>query len=71
VGGNTELVAHRQRGIFVKAGDDSAVAEAIREYISSPDMRAAHGHNARSFVVDHFSLDRMIHRYVELYEAAA
>ncbi len=71
VGGNKELLASGHSGTFIKPGDDSAAAAAIREYMSLPTMRAAHGQNARSSVVEHFSLHRMIHRYVELYEAAA
>jgi glycosyltransferase involved in cell wall biosynthesis len=71
VGGNTELVTDEQRGSLVKAGDNLALAEAIRKYIVSSEMRATHGHNARGFIVEHFSLARMIHRYVSLYESAA
>jgi sugar transferase (PEP-CTERM/EpsH1 system associated) len=71
VGGNTELVADRQRGIFIGPGDDLALAEAIRAYIKSPEMRSAYGQDARSFIVQHFSLEQMIHRYVALYESAA
>jgi sugar transferase (PEP-CTERM/EpsH1 system associated) len=70
VGGNGELVADRERGILITPGDDRALAEAIGQYISSPGMRAAHGHNARCFVAQHFSLEQMIHRYVALYESA-
>ncbi len=71
VGGNTELVADGQRGSLIGAGDDAALAEAIRKYISSSEMRATHGQNARCFIGEHFSLERMIHRYVTLYESAA
>jgi len=71
VGGNTELVTDGQRGSLVRPGDDMALAEAIQKYIGSSEMRTTHGHNARHFIVEHFSLERMIHRYVSLYESAA
>src|SRR5207244_1869714 len=71
VGGNVELVADRQRGVLVRPGDDVALADAIAEYIDSPEECTAHGNNARSFVAQHFSLKQMIDRYVALYESAA
>jgi sugar transferase (PEP-CTERM/EpsH1 system associated) len=71
VGGNLELVTDGQHGILVRAGDDVALADAIDKYVSSPEMRVAHGQQARTFVTDHFSLQQMIHRYVALYESAA
>ena len=46
-------------------------SEAIAQYIDSPGMRIAHGDKARSFIVDHYSLERMVHRYISLYESAA
>jgi sugar transferase (PEP-CTERM/EpsH1 system associated) len=71
VAGNMELVIDGKRGTLVRPGDDFALAETISKYIGSPEMRAAHGHNARAFIVEHFSLERMIRQYVSLYESAA
>jgi sugar transferase (PEP-CTERM/EpsH1 system associated) len=71
VGGNTELIEDRQRGRLVSPGNDNELAHAILEYISSPETRAAHGHNARRFAERQFSLGQMIHRYVALYESVA
>jgi len=71
VGGNVELVADRERGILISAGDDAALTKAIRTYMASPEMARTHGVNARRFVVEHFSLEQMIRRYVGLYESVA
>jgi sugar transferase (PEP-CTERM/EpsH1 system associated) len=71
VGGNTELVADGHRGRTVRPGDDAALAESMREYLVSPEIRARHAHNARQFVMECFSLDRMVEKYVSLYESAA
>ena len=71
VGGNVELVQDGRHGILIKASDDMALAEAIRQYVRSPEMRIAHGYNARSLIVDQFSLEQMVHSYISLYESAA
>ena len=59
------------RGLLVRAGDDSALTEAICGYMTSPEMAGTHGGNARRFIAQHFSLEQMIQRYVGLYESVA
>jgi glycosyltransferase involved in cell wall biosynthesis len=71
VGGNVELVAHRERGMLVPPGDDAAIAQAILEYSATPDLRALHGTTARQYIESNFSLDQMVRRYVALYESVA
>ena len=71
VGGNVELVTDHERGILIRAGDDAALTKAIRTYLTSPEMARTHGSNARRFIVEHFSLEQMIQRYVGLYESVA
>jgi sugar transferase (PEP-CTERM/EpsH1 system associated) len=71
VGGNLELVSNGERGILVSAGDIAALADAIRRYKTSPDMRTVHGFNAREFASRYFSIEQMIQRYVGLYESVA
>src|SRR5436853_6798080 len=60
VGGNIELVANRERGILVAPGDDHALEQAIRGYMTSPEIGRIHGANASRFVGQYFSLDQMI-----------
>jgi sugar transferase (PEP-CTERM/EpsH1 system associated) len=69
VGGNPELIENNTRGILIAAGADSELESAITEYARSPQLRAAHGTNARKFVQGNFSLRQMVQRYVSLYEA--
>ena len=71
VGGNVELLAGRERGILVGAKDEAALTEAIRGYMTSPEMGRTHGSNARRFITQHFSLEQMIQRYAGLYESVA
>jgi glycosyltransferase involved in cell wall biosynthesis len=70
VGGNTELI-EKNRGMLVDSADDEALANAILQYKTNPELRSTHGRNARQFVVENFSLGSMISRYVSLYESVA
>jgi len=71
VGGNVETVTDGQSGMIIKPNDDLALAEAIRHYLSSPGMRIAHGHTARARIINQFSLEQMVDKYISLYESAA
>ena len=71
VGGNVELVEDCKRGTLIPSDDKLALANALLEYARSPERRVTDGANARSFVVDHFSLQRMVDQYVRLYESVA
>ena len=66
VGGNSELVSD-QRGALVAAGDENAFADAIHRLLSDAHLREHQGNNARRFVEEKFSLDRVRGRYQDLY----
>jgi glycosyltransferase involved in cell wall biosynthesis len=66
VGGNTELV-NEQRGALVAAGNENEFATAILRLLSDADVRERLGENARRFVEENFGLDRVLHRYEDLY----
>jgi len=66
VGGNSELVSG-QRGALVAAGDENAFADAIHRLLSDSHLREHQGNNARRFVEEKFSLDRVRGRYQDLY----
>jgi len=71
VGGNVELIKHRESGMLVEPGQDVALAEALKELMDPSSALNSLASNARRFVVDNFSLSSMIHRYVQLYESVA
>jgi sugar transferase (PEP-CTERM/EpsH1 system associated) len=71
VGGNVELVADQRHGLVVLPGDHNALAAALRQFIDSPSGRERFADNARNFVVQNFSISRMIERYTELYDSVA
>lgn len=68
VGGNHQLVEAGQTGLLVPPSDETAMARAIRNYVLDPAMRAAHGAAGRRKAVAAFGLQRMVDRYVELYD---
>jgi sugar transferase (PEP-CTERM/EpsH1 system associated) len=71
VGGSVELVCDGDSGVLVEPGDDGALAKAIQKYMDSSETRTDYGRRARKIAIENFSLDRMVSRYVDLYESVA
>jgi sugar transferase (PEP-CTERM/EpsH1 system associated) len=71
VGGNVDLVSHDKSGHLIPPNDPRALMDAIRESIARPEIRSRQALNARTFIVDNFSLERMVDRYASLYESVA
>ncbi len=69
-GGNPELISDSVNGFLVPPGDSAALADAIRRYIVSPELRQRHGSESRRRAEREFSLDFMIERYRRLYDSA-
>src|SRR5215469_3298545 len=67
VGGNAELV-NDQRGVLVAPGNESGFAEAIQRLLSDESLRIQRGDNARRFVQERYSLDRIRNNYEDLYQ---
>lgn len=66
VGGNAELV-NEQRGALLAAGNEIEFATAVLRLLSDASLRAQQGKNARQFVEQNFSLDRVRRQYEDLY----
>jgi len=69
VGGNSELVEPDKTGFLVPRSNPVALAHAIKHYIDDPDLRRLHGERARRRCEDEFSIDTMVLRYQEVYDA--
>ena len=69
VGGNAELVVDNETGRLVPSPDMAAMATALAGYVADGDLRRKHGQAGRARVEACFSLDRMVKRYVDLYDA--
>jgi len=69
VGGTPEIVSEGVTGLLVPPDDPEAMAQRIQMYIRDDELRQRHGGAARESVVRHFSLDRMMQHYVDVYDA--
>jgi sugar transferase (PEP-CTERM/EpsH1 system associated) len=68
VGGNPELVV-AGTGMLVRAEDPDAMAAAIGRYVADPQLARTHGAEGRRRVLEHFSMDAMLERYLAVYDA--
>jgi glycosyltransferase involved in cell wall biosynthesis len=68
VGGNPELVVDGATGALYDPADPAALESALWLYLTDPDLRRAHGRAARDRVVQNFSLEAMVQRYLGLYD---
>lgn len=68
VGGNTELLVNGETGTLVPRSDPDTMAEAMASYAENGALRKAHGAAGRIRVETLFSLDRMVSRYLALYD---
>jgi glycosyltransferase involved in cell wall biosynthesis len=71
VGGNPEVVAEGETGLLVPARDPTALAAAIASVIDRPAVAAEMGRAGRARVRDRFSLEAMVRRYQDVYDAAS
>lgn len=67
-GGNLELVRDGESGRLVPPGDSPALAAALLEYLADPQLRAAHGRQARQLAEQQYSLRGMVDAYCALYD---
>jgi len=68
VGGNGELV-NSERGQTVRAGDEEGFATAVEHLLERPALRQELGRNARAFVEENFSLQRVQSDFERLYQS--
>jgi sugar transferase (PEP-CTERM/EpsH1 system associated) len=68
VGGNEELVVGGETGFLVPRADPQAMASALLDYVDHAALRATHGTAARARAEGAFSIDRMVSRYLEVYD---
>lgn len=67
VGANSRLIRHEIEGLIVSAGDDLALANAIRRLIREPALAQRLAAAARRRVEAEFSRARMVRRFEEFY----
>lgn len=67
VGGNAEAVVDGETGLVVPAQNPAALGAAILTLASNPELRNQMGRAARARAEAHFSLDRCVRRYDDIY----
>jgi sugar transferase (PEP-CTERM/EpsH1 system associated) len=67
VGGNPELIEDGRSGWLFQPGDVTGLTARLERLIRDGNLRQALGEGARKRAVQHFSLERMILRYRDLY----
>lgn len=70
VGGNGEVVRNGETGLVVPAGDERALTDAFQTLAADGRLRDRMGRAARDRIVNCYSLDHAIRRYVEVYREA-
>lgn len=68
VGGNAELVVEGETGLLVPPSDTDALAKAIGVYVADPALARRHGAAGRNRVLRDFSMERMLDRYLAVYD---
>lgn len=69
VGGNPELVKDGQTGFLVGPANPEEIAEKLYFYINNPDVLLSHGKKARDRAENTFGLDKMVEKYVNVYDS--
>jgi len=68
VGGNPEVVINSKTGYLVPLSDEHAMADRILELLRDPQKRSLMGQNAAARARKHFSFNRMLSDYLQLYQ---
>ena len=68
VGGNPELVLDGISGRLYDPVGPDALWQALLPYLTDPGLRERHGRAGRERVVQNFSLDAMVSRYLAMYD---
>jgi glycosyltransferase involved in cell wall biosynthesis len=67
LGGMTELVVHRERGLLVKPGEPDALADAMQWAVTNQNSMKEMGRNARQYALDNYSPEKHYHSLMDIY----
>lgn len=70
VGGISEVVADGETGLLVPPDDPRSLAAAVLELLEDTGRAAAMGRAGLSRVIDHFSLDDQMRRYLAVFRSS-
>jgi colanic acid/amylovoran biosynthesis glycosyltransferase len=66
--GIPELVQDGESGFLVPEGDPDALAERLERLVADPELRSRMGRNGRRAVEEHYNIDQLNDRLVEIYQ---
>ena len=67
-GGPSEIIKHGQTGFLVPVKDAQSMADSVLRLLNDNDLAFQMGATGRLHVQTHFSLERMVQRYIQLFE---
>ena len=65
VGDIPEIIEHRKNGLLIEPGDTQALANAIMEFITDPNLAAYCAANGLRYATEHFSFDTMMEKKLQ------
>lgn len=71
VSGSEDIIQHGVNGVLVEPGDYESMAEALLTLLRDPALAQKYGRAARARVEQHYALEHITDRYVELYQRIA
>ena len=67
VGGNRDLIVHTRNGYLAKPYDVIDLAKGVNWVLNHEDLSLL-ARNARGHVLDNFSFDKVVPKYIDLYQ---
>ena len=71
VGGVYSVIKDREEGLIVKFGDEGALVDALSRLLEDDQLRRTMGEAARRRVCDHFRIETMVDKTLDVYREAA
>ena len=71
VSGSEDIIQHGINGLLVESEDYQDMAQALLTLLRDPGLAQKYGQAAHGTVDRHYSLERVMDRYVELYQRIA
>src|SRR5437588_3423464 len=71
VSGSEDIIQHGVNGLLVEPGDYQSMAQALLTLLVDPVLAEKYGQAARATIEKHYSFERIMDRYIELYQIIA
>lgn len=68
VGGIPEIVEDQKTGLLVSPNDPQKLLESINNLIKNPEMAKSLGISGHNFIINNFSWDHLLPKYIEFYK---